>query len=150
MTTWCKVEGGVITQRVNVRKAPTGIAIVDGEPVWRQFFQVDRPIYDNTTHHPPVLSEVIQPTQVWQSWSTPVAKTAGELDAEKTSKATSIAGRNEIKVVKLIMTGQFFLINEIRALQSKVPIDIDQYFSALDGLSTISDAKFIARIKSLL
>ena len=115
------------------------------------YIEVARPLFDTATHHPSVRQpDAISASNVTQVWTAPVAKTAGELDDEKTSKATNIARRNEIRLVKLILTGQFFLINEIRALQSKVPINIDQYFSALDALPTISDAKFIERIKALL
>ena len=113
--------------------------------------EVAQPVHDPATEHASVRQpDIITATEVTQAWQVPLLKTAGEIDGEKTATATSIADRRELKVVKLIMAGQFFLINEIRTLKALSPIDVDQYFAALDGLPTISDAKFIERIKTLL
>lgn len=109
MTIWCKVEGGVITTRVNVRKPPKGIAIVGGEPVWREYFPAPRPSYNDTTHHAPVSSESIQPTQVLQVWTTPIAKTQQELDDEVTAAQDSALSRTDRpnSIERALMVAQY-------------------------------------------
>ena len=151
MTKYAHVKDGSVFKLFDLTAEEIALIPSHKQSYILPYITVSAPSFDPDTHHAPVrLSDDIQANQVIQVWAAPVAKTAGEIDAEKTAEATNIALSREAKIIKLLMTGQFFLINEIRALQSKSVIDVDQYFAALDGLPTMSDDKFRDRIKSLL
>ncbi len=48
------------------------------------YIEVSEPAFDSATHHPPVRQpDIIEVSLVTQTWAAAVAKTAGELDAEK-------------------------------------------------------------------
>jgi hypothetical protein len=114
MAIWCKIEGGVIVQKVNVRKDPKDIATGgDGNPVWRPYVPSAAPAYDGETHHPPVSSDDIQPTQVVQTWAAPVAKTAGEIDTDKDQIASTIDVDPYLRAFALVM------LDEINTLRSQ-------------------------------
>lgn len=55
----------------------------DGNPIWRPYIQQKRPSHDSASQHPPIESTVIGSNQVTRAWSTPIMKTAEELDADK-------------------------------------------------------------------
>lgn len=93
MTIYCKIVNGVIVARErkdfsNPRLDEDGqpipmVKMVDGKPVWRELIEAGaRPLFDSATHHKPEMVEMIESTQVVQSWIAAVAKTQGEISSE--------------------------------------------------------------------
>lgn len=146
---YCKIVDGSIVARER-KDSPEVATGPDGNPVWRPYVNSTRPSHDAETQHAPVKSEVVEDTQVTETWADPVDKTSQELDAEVTAKATSAATQDIARVIKLLMTGQFNVVNEIRSAKGQSALTADQYLSWLSGLSTLPDAKFIAKMKDLL
>lgn len=93
------------------------------------YIEVARPGFDSTTHYAPVRQpDDIQASQVVQMWAGAVAKTAGELDAEK----DVIAGRMDVdpylRAFALVMLDE---INTLRALHSRPARTISQLKDAV-------------------
>ena len=150
LQTFCKIVGGNIVAR-ELKDNPDVKIGGDGFPIWRPFIPASAPAYDPATHHPPVRSEVIQNTQVVETWAAPVAKTAQEIDDEKTAKATSEADVLLARLVKRLMATQFALVNVVRANNSQAPIDANTYLQFFDASADdISDQVFINKMKALI
>lgn len=77
-------------------------------------------------------------------------KTAQELDDEKAAQASAQAGQALARIDKLTLTAVFHLFNMVRANHGQQAVDVDGFFTIIDGLPTISDDEFVARIKAVL
>lgn len=145
MTLYCKIVGGAIVAREQ-KDSPEVATGQDGNPVWRPFVANAAPSYDPTTYHPPVRSEMIEATQVVETWADPVAKTAQEIDDAKVALAAGVADQGLAKVALLIIAGQFQLVKAANGGS----LTVDQYFAWLASNPTIPLNTFIQKIKALL
>jgi hypothetical protein len=154
--TWCKVENGVLVWGPRyLKKDPEGSALdIDGGPKWRPYLKVALPLYNYETHHTPISQpDDIQPTQVTQVWASPVAKTAQEIDIEKTEQADSLGNSRELLVVKMMLSEGYELRNEYLVSQSLPPLSLQEYADKLKAYKdtpVVSDAAFKAFIKDLI
>lgn len=146
---YCKIVDGSIVARER-KDSPEVATGPDGNPVWRPYVAGTRPSHDAETQHAPVKSEVIEDTQVTETWADPVDKTAQELDAEKVAAAQQVRNKVEGKLHKMSLAGLFWIVNDVRNRAGQQPIDADTFLSQLDTYaSQFSDQKFLDKIKAL-
>jgi hypothetical protein len=97
---------------------------------WRLYPIVPRPSFDSATHHAPVESTGIQPTEVVTSWVAPVAKTQGELDAETDAQKENTLDRFDLLNLKVAFNHE----NRIRALEGEQPVTQARFRTAMKAM----------------
>lgn len=122
MTLYCKIVGGAVVAREQ-KDSPEIATGQDGNPVWRPFVANAAPSYDPTTHHPPVRSEVIEATQVVETWADPVAFTEQDISAQKDLQLNAV----QVVALKVFLDHE----NRIRAIEGKQSVTLDQFKTAL-------------------
>ena len=151
MTKYAHVKDGLVLKYVDLTAAEIAAIPAHKASYILLFIAVATPAFDPATHYAPVrMSDIIGASDVTQAWAAPVAKTAQEIDDELTLVAEGVMASDPMLLAKLIMTGQFDQENRLRVLEGSSTITVDQYLAGLSSLPTISDQKFIAKIKSLL
>ena len=145
---YCKVVNGEIVAR-ELKDGPETKRDIDGNPIWRPYVPMDRPKYDPATHHPPVLTVHVNPSNVAEVWAAPVQKTARELDDDATAKATKRLDDYQTKLIKKLLVSTFMLTNEVRALKSQAPLTANQFIDGLAGLQDPPANKIIELLKAI-
>lgn len=134
MAIYCKVVGGVIAKRE--RKTNPISKVVNGEPVWRELIPAgERPAYDSATHHAPVQTETIDPTQVVKAWVAAVAKTQTELNVENQAQQDNAIARTDRpnSIENVLLKICFLQENRIRVLEGKTEITAAQFKTLVRG-----------------
>ncbi len=150
MAKYAHIKAGVIFEIIELTDEEA-LALPSNKALYiLPYIIVPRPVFDSATHFAPVRQpDDIQTLQVVQVWAAALAKTPVQIGAEKQARAENEAKRLVTKVLKLTMTGQFNQENRLRVLEGSPTISVNQYLNGLDALPTISDADFIAKIKTL-
>ena len=84
------------------------------------YIEVARPVYDPATHHAPVRQpDVIGASDVTQVWDAPVAKTAGEIDADKDTVVSRIDLDPYLRAFALAMLDEINLLRDQHSLAAR-------------------------------
>jgi len=84
------------------------------------YIEVARPVYDPATHHAPVRQpDAIGVSDVTQVWDAPVAKTAGEIDADKDSVVSRIDLDPYLRAFALAMLDEINLLRGQHSLAAR-------------------------------
>lgn len=148
LSIYCKVVAGVIVKRERKDLTPKMdgngdpilmVKIVDGDPVWRPLIEAGpKPEYDIAAHNAPVLTEIIEPMQVVQSWAAAVAKTTQELADELQAQKDGIIARTDkpMTAENLQKKINFKLHNRLLVLELKPKISWEAFGVWYEGQLT--------------
>ena len=131
MTKYAHVKDGAVFKLFDLTAEEIALIPSHKQSYILPYITVSQPAYDSATHYAPVkLPDIIGSSDVSQAWAKAVAKTAGELDAEKEAVLDRSSNDPFIQA----------LFDEINALRSVVvpPLDI------------LSEAEFRASAKAKL
>lgn len=127
MQIYCKIVDGAIVARER-KDSPEVATGPDGNPVWRPFVANAPPSFDSQTHHAPVRTEDIQPSQVVETWAAPVAKTAQEIDADNEAITATMDTDRYLRAFALVVLDE---VNLLRAEHAMAPRTATQLRAAV-------------------
>lgn len=113
---------------------------------WRLYIKPEMPDFNSATHHAPAPFDDIQDERVVRTWAAAIAKTAQELDADKTTRATTLASERALRVMKLA----YGAIYDLKKSAAGGALSIAEFEAWLDGLPDVPDKKFVDIIKPLI